>query len=577
MTFLIIKRIWHQLHEKEKRPLAFYGILMSLTGVFEVFSIAALVPFLNTISSTGSSSQIPLLTKLAHQFGGEISEVSISIAGSIFFIFTALSIGARFFSYLLGTKISAKLGSSISTRLFASLIHKEYSDYRNINSSEVISLLSSHVGGVVATIYSSLIMVSSVWIILNLSIALILVDKYAAVTIFVVFTTVYVISFKNSRLKLGKLSQTSYIESNRLIQRVQETLGDIRDIALHGTHDFYLTAYANTEVTLRNCQADATIVTSYPKFISELTGITLIIVVALIVSSDPSRRSVALPMLGTFALGAQRILPAVQQVYTSLATMKSHSVGVVKVLDALETMEERAPALRQRHKLNDIKSVEFKNVTFAYKGSLSPTLQGINFAIKPGDRVGIVGPSGSGKSTLIDLVLGLIKPTSGIVLINGRDIHKPENQQLLIDWQYTVSHVPQDVYIADASIAANICMAVHDVDKAMMVEAARMANIHGFIESLPLKYESSAGEQGARMSGGQRQRLGLARAFYWSKSFVILDEATSALDLETESSVMNSVYDLEDLTLIVVSHRHQALRGCNRIIDLSLMQNFPHP
>nr|WP_279588266.1 ATP-binding cassette domain-containing protein [Sphingomonas oligoaromativorans] len=212
-------------------------------------------------------------------------------------------------------------------------------------------------------------------------------------------------------------------------------------------------------------------------------------------------------------------------------------------------------------------ALELKAVGYTYPGCTAPVLRDISLTIHRGMRIGIIGKSGSGKSTLVDVVMGLLDPTAGRMEVDGRTLAASRKH----GWQSQIAHVPQALFLADCSIANNIAFGREDtmVDMARIEDAARKADLHDFIASLPCGYDSLVGERGIRLSGGQRQRIGIARALYKRAAILVLDEATSALDGETEASVMAALAGLSrDLTIISIAHRVSSLRMCDRIIHL---------
>ena len=206
-------------------------------------------------------------------------------------------------------------------------------------------------------------------------------------------------------------------------------------------------------------------------------------------------------------------------------------------------------------------------MSFRYQTSDVANLSEINFIIRKGERIGVVGATGSGKSTLIDISMGLLEPASGSVLVDG----VPLSRRNIGSWQRSLAHVPQSIFLADATIAENIALgqAKESIDQDLLIQAAKQAQIYDHIRSLPQGFDARIGERGVRISGGQRQRIGIARALYKRADIIILDEATSALDNDTERSVMQSVESMsEDITVIIVAHRISTLHQCDRIIEL---------
>jgi len=282
---------------------------------------------------------------------------------------------------------------------------------------------------------------------------------------------------------------------------------------------------------------------------------------------EPGGIVLALPVLGALALGAQRLLPAMQQGYSAWATIMGSKASLVETISLLDQ-----PLSEDLFQVASIplplkSSISFNEVYFRYSDEDSWVLHNLNLLIPKGSRVGIIGTTGSGKSTAIDLLMGLLSPSKGIITIDG----SPCVGSQLKSWQKTIAHVPQMIYLADTSIAENIAFGVPknliDMDRILL--AARQAHISDFVESLSEGYDTNVGERGVRLSGGQRQRIGIARALYKRAKVLIFDEATSALDTETELSVMESIDSLDrDLTIILVAHRITTLSRCDKIVEL---------
>ena len=276
----------------------------------------------------------------------------------------------------------------------------------------------------------------------------------------------------------------------------------------------------------------------------------------------------ALPVLAALALGAQRALPLLQKIYQAW----SQTTGNFQVLDDLVSMLSLPVAsTRNRRRQSDAlpfdDRIEFDSLHLRYVVTEPEVLTDINLTIPKGSRVGIVGKTGSGKSTLMDILMGLLEPTGGRIRVDGKAIDA-ENQN---HWRQRIAHVPQHIYLSDASITENIALGVSPdrIDQDRVHQAARQAQIAEFIESHRQGYETRVGERGVQLSGGQRQRIGIARALYKDADVLVFDEASSALDTETETAVMHAVGQLDpNLTLFIIAHRLQTLRGCDLVVRL---------
>jgi len=293
----------------------------------------------------------------------------------------------------------------------------------------------------------------------------------------------------------------------------------------------------------------------------------LIALLAYSLSLRPGGIGVALPVLGAVAFGAQRLLPALQQGYGAWATIAGKRASVATTLDLLDQPIAAELLRPPPRRVELVREIRFDSVRFRYAADGPWVLDGLSFAIRKGARVGIVGGTGSGKTTTLDLLMGLLLPTAGTVEVDG----VPLGGETTRGWQRVIAHVPQTIYLADASMAENIALGTppEAIDMDRVRRAARRAQIADFIESGADGYAAKVGERGIRLSGGQRQRIGIARALYKEAGVVVFDEATSALDTTTEQSVMQAIEDLDrDLTILMIAHRLSTVRHCDVIMEL---------
>jgi ATP-binding cassette subfamily B protein len=356
-------------------------------------------------------------------------------------------------------------------------------------------------------------------------------------------------------------------EQTQVVKALQEGLGAIRDVLLDGTQKVYCNIYRTAILQLQRAGGENTFINQAPRYVMEALGMTLIAVFVLVMSYRIGGVVAALPMLSILALGAQRLLPLMQQLYSNWSFVIGSKAALIDVMDLLDQPLPSQSSLPEPEPLQMYHSIRFENVRFKYSSNSPWVLNGIDLKISKGARVGIIGSTGSGKSTALDLLMGLLEPTSGKIVVDDFPINQA-NQRA---WQRTVAHVPQSIFLSDASVAENIAFGVpsNEIDIARVRKVAQQARIADFIESRIEGYSSVVGERGVRLSGGQRQRIGIARALYKRATVLIFDEATSALDHETEQDVIDAIDSLDnDLTIIMVAHRHTTLKKCDMIIKI---------
>ena len=378
----------------------------------------------------------------------------------------------------------------------------------------------------------------------------------------------YVVLSRFSYHRLHGSSDVIAAALKERVQIIQEGLGGIRDVLLDRSQPVFLAKFSAIDDRFRQAQASNQFIAAAPRHVVEAASVVLIAVVAVLVAGRPGGLTGALPVLGALALGAQRLLPLVQQVYFSWSQISGHRaslIDIARLLDPAGGAQDTPPPATAGSAF--AAAIRFEGVGYTYPGGDTAALSGIELAIARGARIGLVGVSGSGKSTFVDLLLGLLEPGAGHLSIDGQAL-TPAN---VSGWQAQVAHVPQAIFLADTSIAANIAFGreAGAIDMDRIREAARLAEIDSFILTLPQGYDTCVGERGVRLSGGQRQRIGIARALYKRATVLVFDEATSALDDATEASVMASIARLpRSLTMVIIAHRLTTLRQCDQIVRL---------
>jgi ATP-binding cassette subfamily B protein len=348
---------------------------------------------------------------------------------------------------------------------------------------------------------------------------------------------------------------------------MQEGLGGIRDILIDGSQEAYCDIYRKADLALRRAQDTSQFISQSPRYAMEALGMLLIAALAYMLTQQDGGNAKAIPILGALALGAQRLLPVLQQAYSSWASIQGAQASLHDALDLLDQPLPDHAHVPPPQPLRFRDQIALNRLSFRYGPQGPWVLRQIDVEIPKGSRVGFIGTTGSGKSTLLDILMGLLSSTEGSLLVDG----VPVTAQNLRAWQAHIAHVPQTIFLADTTVAENIAFGIPPslIDHARVRLAAQKAQIASTIESWSEQYQTKVGERGVRLSGGQRQRIGIARALYKQADVIVFDEATSALDNETERAVMDAIDCLgEELTVFLVAHRLSTLRNCTQVIEL---------
>jgi ATP-binding cassette, subfamily B, bacterial PglK len=336
-----------------------------------------------------------------------------------------------------------------------------------------------------------------------------------------------------------------------------------------GCQPTYMGIYRAVDHPMRQLQVKNEFLGLFPRYLLEAVGMVMIALLGALLVMQRGSATMVIPLLGGLALGAQRLLPPLQQIYFCWSQLNRRNGDLAGLLSMLEQAVPVEFHAMQPWKLKY--SIRLEEVSFGYGVDRPQVLHGLNMEIKRGTRIGIIGSTGSGKSTLVDIMMGLLIPSTGKLLVDGLDIHDRTHPDWLPTWQLAIAHVPQNIYLADCPIAENIAFGIpkKDIDMQRLRVAAEQAQIANFIESSPDGYSTFVGERGIRLSGGQRQRIGIARALYKQAQILVFDEATSALDGATEQALIHSIDELSaQLTIVMIAHRFSTLECCDRIVQL---------
>lgn len=570
-TRTLLLDIFSILSRRRRIQLGLLLVVMLASGVAELVSLGTVLPFLAVLTSPEQLWQKPLVQALALRAGFIGPAQLLLPATSAFVAAAVLAATVRLTNLWLNTRLAAAIGSDLSGEVYRRTLYQPYEVHVQRNSSTVINTITLQVGRTVGALNSVLILTTSLVVAAFLLSGLLLINWKVALAATALFGSAYIFIINISRSNLSRNSRQITAASSQLVKAVQEGLGAIRDVLLDGSQPFYQEIYLKADRCQRQLQAKNDFLASFPRFVLEALGMVAIALLGLLLVGQKGGGGEVIPLLGALALGAQRLLPALQRAYTGWASLKGFNADLAGVIELLK--QPLPPMFRASAPLELNYAIKLQGVRFRYAPQLPEVLSGLDLEIRRGERIGLVGSTGSGKSTTVDLLMGLLVPSGGRLLVDGLDLHDPLYPKRLLAWRAAIAHVPQSIYLADASIAENIAFGIpkDQIDLERVRDAAAQAQIASFIEGSAGGYKSFVGERGIRLSGGQRQRIGIARALYKEAGVLVFDEATSSLDNITEQAVMHAIEWLsKELTIVIIAHRLSTVQNCDRVIQIEM-------
>ena len=567
----LLKQLNALLTPSHRKRLALLSILVLLSGIAEIVGIASIMPFMGMVVSPGIVVQNHYLAFLYHYFSFSSTNTFLRFIGVIVLAIMLVSnlISAVTIWGIL--QFSFSLGKDLSNKMFSAYLNHSYVFFLNRNSSELVQNILWEIGRIVngiliplLTLYAKVVVAASILALL------VWMNPGLALISGLVLGGAYSLVFFLVRKSLSKAGNEVSVENAKRTQIAYETLGGIKDIKLLGRERDFYDRFQKPIELYALYQSKNQMISLLPRYALETLAYGGIIVIVIYLLSVQKSASHTLPIMALYALAGYRIMPALQQIFANLASIRFNISAVARISKDLETLSPQkdgeppvpSPELTP---LPFSEKISLENIVFRYKDRPEPVLKGISLSIKSNTTIGIVGSTGSGKTTTLDIFLGLLEPESGRLLVDGVPISK-ENVRA---WQANIGYVPQQIMLMDNTIERNIAFGIPDdkVDREKVTKAARLAHLHDFIEKeLEKGYETEIGEKGVRLSGGQRQRIGIARALYHEPSVLVLDEATSALDNITENVIMEALHTLSrQKTILMVAHRLTTVRECDWI------------
>ncbi len=558
------------LDPRQQKFIFLLGAMLTVMAFLEVVGVASIMPFLALVGDPSLINENKWLAEAFELTGLTDKNTFVVYCGIFAVCMLVFSNMVRFFTTAALLKFIHGGNFAISTRMFKIYILQPYTFFLNHNSSEMGKNILDEVGLVSANVLQQYLILASRGIItLAMLTFMVVMEPLVSVALFSFFGGCYVIAYLATHRKMVSIAKMRVKAQSGRFHVAGDSFRGIKEVKSGNREKFFFELFRKNASDFAHQCAVNEIVACCPRFILEVVAFGSVIVLVLYFFIAGFELAQFLPLLGMYALGGMKLMPALQQMFTAvnsirfyLPTLQMLYRDFSKYGPTAEEFESAVEAVPFE------KSISFRDVSFAYPGGDQNVLNSLDLSINKNEMIGLVGTTGAGKTTLIDILLGLLRPNDGTLEIDG----VPVDRQNVRAWQKHIGYVSQSIFLLDDTVRMNIAFGVnHDeIDEDRIIKAAKIANIHDHImENMPDGYDSIVGEQGVRMSGGQKQRMGIARSLYHDPDVLILDEATSALDSETESRVMESIKTLAGKkTIIMIAHRTMTLAQCDRIYML---------
>lgn len=541
-------------------------VLLMLNGIAEMMSVGAIVPFLSV--ATRDISEQHALIRTVYDFFDFSNQQS-------FVIFIAVLVGATFFArtvfmmfvqYFLFSFIG-NARTRISNIFMRGYISLPYANHLRTSSLVMSRRLTQAIPDIfVSSVVPVVLLAGELVMVSALVVLLLLVDVQVTLATMLIFGIIVGLIQRVTGGRLRKWGQEGIRTTQLLLAISSHVLGAIKEIKVMSRSEPFARHFGETVARNALMRLKYNTTSQYPKMILEMLGLWgLLAVVAVTIGSGRSLVEI-LPVLGLFGIAAMRLLPSLSRISMQMSNLRYSEAQVGELLADLESFKSLPPASAGAPPMPFENKIEIDRLSFAYAEAGGTALNDVSLEIKQGEWVAIVGPSGSGKTTLFNLLLGLMPPSNGNIRVDGRPIAGD-----IGGWQARIGYVPQDVFILDDTLRANIVFGSEPGpdEERKLHDAVALAQLTDLVARLPDGLDSPVGERGANISGGERQRIGIARALFHGADVLMLDEATSALDAATEAAVSGAIASLKGRrTIIAIAHRLSAVRGCDKIFLL---------
>ena len=564
MNWITLKRTLNFFDKDDKKTLFFLLILNLITSIFEILGIASIMPFVGLMSDPEyfSENKYFIYVRDVLQY---TNAQAIFISGVMVVSMFILSNISNAYTFWKTIQFSADQTHKISCMIMDKYLSQPYKFFVESDIAAINKNILDEAGHFAeAFVLPVLQVISKIIILFSISLLLVSVNYEIFFASLFSFILIYFLVYKSIRDLTKKYGDERLVSNDKRFKSVNDSLNSIKDVKYYSAEKHFLKSFSKAQKKFSISTAKNMLLSTLPRYIIEILAFGILFSVILYIIHVNNTLVDYLPLLAIFILAAYRVLPLLQHIFRNMISL-NFNFPVLEILDNIMKLpsdnEEKLGFTS-----NENKEIEFKNVSFAYNRT-SQIFNKLNFNIKQSSVTAIIGSTGIGKTTIIDLLLGFYSPSSGEIIIGGKDTRDKNN----FDKTKLIGYVSQNIALIDDTIANNIAFGIPEdnINYELVEKVIKQSSLKEFIDTLENGYSTRIGERGVKLSGGQCQRIGIARALYLNPNILIFDEATNALDSITEEKIFKSIKtDNKNITIIVITHRLSSLKLCDKIFLL---------
>ena len=563
-----------QVLKKKQKNFFYLIIFLTLFSVFlDLIGIGLFIPIINVLFNQEIYLQKSFINNYTN-FLSEFSEINIYVLLFIplILIFFLKAVFQIFFTWIQNLFVNQILYTQ-STSLYNLYIKQDYIFHSERETSAAVRNILSEVNNFQYYVLHLINFIVESLLIIIIFIFLVLFEPVITISCFLFFSFFTLLFYFLTKSSFTKWGNARIFHSNLFIKQILNGFSGIKEIKIFGVEKRFANLYGNNIKKYSNYVLLTSFFSSIPKIIIEFLAILLLSIVLLFFIQKGQDTNLAMAKLAIFAMIIFRIMPAFNRLNFSLHNLKTLSPSIKTVSNDFTNLKKNLLDQNLLNKslekieFNFEKSINFKNLSFKYKNSNKQIFKNLNLSLRKNSMIGILGPSGSGKTTFVNLITGLIKPNSGQILV---DDHQDINDDIF-SWQSKIGYVSQSIFLFDGTIEQNISFGSENeiVDQSKLLNSIKLSQLDNFVKEQKYGLNTLIGENGAKISGGQIQRIGIARSLYRNNEILILDESTNALDEETEKDFFKSLMILKgNKTIVIVSHNEENLKNCDEVYNV---------